>query len=193
LGVNLAEAIYRQAERAKEGAVAEQWLSAHGLALGRTGDLGSSSQFLPALGTLHKRYYWEENGQPKPRLPDATGPALPHDPSTWLLRPGTEVRVTICTLLGLSPSQTPEAEWVRCDGEGRVDTVWLRRLPAAESLRVLGIGYDTPEPEVSVRLGQPSKKGDGWVRYDSPERTVHFEFRNGKVSRITLMTRSVFS
>ena len=139
-----------------------------------------STQFLPGLDDLHRGYYAQERGTPRPPRRIAPRSAVAADPESWLMRPGAEV----ATALGAT---LPRENIVRCNGEGLVSTVWLPREGPLASLSVRGIGLGTDAAKVRVQLGPPTREKPAWVRYDGEGRALHLEIHGGIVTRITLM------
>jgi hypothetical protein len=194
LGLNLSEAILRTAESIQEEDAAVEWLAKHGMPCMDVGEIGSSTQFLPSLADLHKRLYWQIKGEPRQYLPTPAQTASIHDPSTWLLRPGAEVEKVITALAGSEAKPLLQTQWVECDGDGRVCTVWLKRLGAISHIKVHGIGFGTPAPEVRNLLGLPAFEGTNWVRYDSGGLGTHFAFNSqSMVEEITLMDTTLMT
>ncbi len=184
LASSVPEALFRAANDAESMRV---WLE-HRLPLAEVGDVGASTQFLPSLKKLHERWYWEQRGEAcPPPAPDAAEAATARHPLTWVLRPVSEVRPALNELLGLEPDSLPQQQWVDCDADGRVNTVWLHRTPATEAIVIRGVGYGMSEPEIVALLGPPTRQRKTWLRYDGDGRGLHFELVDGVVEKITLM------
>lgn len=143
-----------------------------------------ATQFLPSLGELQVRYYYEEKGAPRPPARRSRHAAVADDPLSWLARPGSEVSAA---LAGLLPAREPIA---KCDDEGLVSTIFLPREGPLARLSVRGIALGDGVRTLRDRLGAPTKEGARWLRFDDDAVALHFEVNGGAVSRITLMNVS---
>jgi hypothetical protein len=78
---------------------------------------------------------------------------------------------------------------VLCDRQGRVRTLFLTPESVRVPIKVYGIPFGVSDFALAA-LGQPTKKGETWARWDDGDLAVHYEFPNRQVSRITIMLRS---
>jgi hypothetical protein len=185
-GANLGEALYRVAEDKGEPEEAKEWLAAHGLAVGELGVLGSTTQFLPSIKDWHSGLYYEFKGNPRSKIADSAKPAEPNDPETWLLRPGKEVQKALLTLLNLPGDVTPAEQWVDCDGDGRVTTIWLKKRNETIQMGIHGVRFGMPENEVTALIGTPEKTGKGWVKFAFGQQRLRLGIKNGVVESLSL-------
>jgi hypothetical protein len=161
-GLNLAEALYWQAEAVGEPEAAVEWLARVGLTLVEPGELGTTTQHLPDLGKLVDQWCREPDAaapdSPEPpNAPDGP-PATATDALTWLGRPGPAVLARLREVLGLAQGEHPHRQWIACDAAGRVDTIWLRDTPL---VTVAGIGNGASRAAVVGRFGEPSEVRPG--------------------------------
>jgi hypothetical protein len=185
LGRNIADALFRIGDCSEQ---MKTWLARHGLRGEEPGDIGASTQFLPSLGDLHARYYAEEQGRaPKLRLV-RSGPALRDDAIAWIGRPAHEVEAVLRELLalGLAPFQK---QWVQCDAEGNVATVWLRKSDAPLNLRVRGVMLGATRSTVRGLFGAPQKGRASWDGFTIDGVAINVAFRDERADMITLMSR----
>ncbi len=180
-GQNAAEALFRLAED-RDAAGARAWLQKQGLDLAELGELGSATQFLPKLGDAHERIYYTNLGEPRPAREMAAVPADPGDPTTWLLRPGAEVKEALIRILGAPPMEY----CVWCDGAGLVTQVKLSAKTNTQP--VLGVAIGSSKVEVEQILGPPAKTGINWIRYNRGDRAFRFGMdKAGIVNSLILM------
>ena len=180
LGINTAEAIYRLSADLEEEDAAREWLEEVDLNFDEPGELGSTTGHLPALGKLQASWYRELLGKPKPRHTTPEKPANPNDALSWFLRPGVEVLATLRQVLGLDDDAYPNEQWLDCDGEGRVDNVWLHPV---EQLALHGIRFGTPRADVIAKLGEPSTDWEGKrCRYDVAPAYILYAFEDDVVN-----------
>jgi hypothetical protein len=178
-GENLAEVLVRRVEDDPEGA--RTWLAERGVELGALGELGASTQFLPDPQKLHEELFRAARGEERRRREPARNPASPNDFSSWLLRPGPEVKSAIERRLG-APCRHFCA-W--CGADGLVDSMRFdKRLDPGP---VLGIALGAPRTSVTAALGEPEKAMGWWARYSREGRRFRFAFDdNGMVKEITV-------
>jgi hypothetical protein len=182
VGVNLAETIFRLAEDVDEGEEAESWLEENEWSTGPWGELGSTTGHLPSLGKLQAGLYWELVGKPRPHAPTPERAADPHDAATWFLRPGPEVLAALQELHGIGKDEFPEEQWLECDGEGRVTTVWLHET---EGLTLHGVAFGDSHEKVMQQLGKPKQEWDEErARWDIGASYVLVEFEGGEVTSL---------
>jgi hypothetical protein len=187
-GRNIADALFQADDRSDRR---REWLDRHGLEGAQPGDPGASTQFLPSLGDLHKRYYAEESGRP-PKPPFVRRvPARGDDPISWIGRPAAEVEPILREVLGLGTAPFPK-QWVACDADGNIATVWLRRREVPSHLTVNGVGFVATKSTVRAALGQPEKSGTraSWDLFIIDGVTVNVAYDDDAVELITLMDRS---
>jgi len=189
-GANLAEALYRVAEDKGDPDKAKEWLAAHGLPVGELGVLGSTTQFLPSITDWHSELYYEFKGQPRSKIAGSVKSADPTDPDTWLLRPGKDVSQALSALLKSPPNSTPSEQWVSCDGEGRIATIWLKQRAETKQMAIWGVRFGMPENEVTALLGQAEKTGKGWVRFARDNRRLRIGLKDGVVQSMSLFIES---
>jgi hypothetical protein len=165
-GENLAEALFRLAEDGTEGEAARLWLAERGLELAPMGELGVTTQFLPDLSDLQAGLFYANLGQPRLQREPGAAPADARDPTSWLLRPGLEVRAAMTELFGTAPTRF----CIWCQGDGLVKQVLLTdEAPAGVS--VLGIAIGAAQGEVEQLLGPPTKATSRSIRYERDDRT----------------------
>lgn len=185
-GASLAEAILRFGE---DLGVEEtgQWLTNIGLPVMPLVEFGASTQFLPSIGDLHERFYNEESGTQKKLFPSGRKSAESNDPTTWVLRPGKEVRLALSQLLRLSADESPPRQWVQCDSEGRVCTVWFHPVPETMQIAVSGVMFGMSAAQTTKVLGKPAKTGDGWLSFSNAAGRLRVGFKDDRLNEICLM------
>ena len=185
-GIDVAEAISRIGEELQV-AETDEWLRSIGLPVGTTGEIGASTQFLASISDLHERYYYEEIGTPKASLPSSTTRAQPNDPVSWIMRPGDEVRLALLHLLKMPPDTVLSRQWVQCDGEGRVCTVWFHPVPETMAVAVGRISFGMSPSQATGILGKPTRTGDGWMSFSNPAGRLRVGFDKKELNEICLM------
>jgi hypothetical protein len=186
LGACLGEALLALAGETGNEDKAKAWLKARDI--GTTAPLGVSVGALPDLGALHRKLYDACRGKAAV-VPTAlkSSAQVSGDPLTWIGAPGSKVESVLKKLLSVK-EKSRLGNWMSTDEKGRVKTVWLTRTPATESLEVKSAKFGMSRAHVIETLGQPSKEGVQWVRYDAPRPSLHLEFKDGAVIRMTLMS-----
>jgi hypothetical protein len=189
-GIHLAEAIFRMV-RHEDGAVALAWLAAHGLPVEGPNDfdqvdIGASTQFLPSMRSLKERMDAEELGETVVIKTPPSAPAVAGNPTTWLRRPRDEVRDALLSLLGLDAGSTLQRQWIACDAEERISTLWFHDTPATHAVAVHGITFGMTIQKVMNLLGSPSRKGDGWMSFSRPIGRIRLGYKDEKVNEIYL-------
>lgn len=169
LGNDAAEALWWLAKENEEDETVESWLTAHGLASSPPGELGASTQFLPDLNELQAREYRQRRGEVFPVLAAASHPADARDPTSWLLRPGPEVRDAIAPLTGAPPRHY--LAW--CSGDGLVKQILIDDR-VAPGIAILGVTLGTAKHELERALGAPVESAARWLRYEDGERTFTY-------------------
>ena len=186
LGITLGDALLRLADDLGDVERMGQWLRALEITTAPLKTVGATTQFLPSLQDLQERWYYEELGTPRRALDSSVAPAVPNNPNTWLLRPGAEVAGVLRSLLGVAAGDFPDKQWVACDGDGRVNTIWLQRVGATASTSVLGFGFGAIPSQIEASLGPPQRRGGNWLRYEHGVVAVRFGFTQGNVDDIYL-------
>jgi hypothetical protein len=184
LGVNLSEAICRLAESLDAEDEAREWLEEHDLSAADWGELGSTTGHLPSLGKLQRRYYRELLGNPPAPLPVPAEPANPKDAASWFLRPGPEVLAVLRETQDLDDDEFLEEQWLECDGDGRVTTIWLHET---EGLALHGVTWGDSRERVLAKLGPPAQEWDGErARWNFGAAYALVEFEQDAVSSLFL-------
>ena len=183
LGANLGEAIISVAEhRCTDEEVRDFPEGPHKIA--GADAKGETTQFLPSIGNWHERICYELLGRPRKSLPSGAKPAEPHEPATWLLRPGDEVHKAITRLLKLPAGTIPAEQWVSCDGDGRVCTIWFHNTPETVDVPMHGVKFGMAKKKVLDLLGKPSDEDR--FRFKIGHGTLSVSLENGKVDGMTL-------
>src|SRR5438045_2502795 len=188
LGRNVADALFHEDGRSERR---REWLERHGLVGAQPGEVGASTQFLPSLGELHERYFAEESGRPPKPSVVRTVPAGGDDPISWIGRPAAEVEAVLRRRLELGSAPFAK-QWVACDADGNIATVWLRRSDVPSDRTMNGVGFVATKKTVRAALGEPQKSGTraSWDLFTIDGVTVNVAYDNDAVHLITLMARS---
>ncbi|HSZ58128.1 MAG TPA: hypothetical protein VK797_20865 [Tepidisphaeraceae bacterium] len=185
-GIDLVEAIFRTGADLGLQETSE-WLTSVGLPIGTVDEIGASTQFLPSIGDLQERYYYEEIGTPMAVQPSGLRPAEPHDPTSWIMRPGNEVQGALVKLLRLPPHAKVSRQWVQCDSDGRVCTLWFHPTAETKNVVVGGATFGMSPSEAVRTLGTPARTGDGWISFSIAAGRLRVGFDADKLNEICLM------
>src|SRR5690606_8298270 len=93
-----------------------------------------------------------------------------------------EVLAALRQLHGLGNDEFPEQQWLECDGEGRVTTVWLHET---EGLTLHGVAHGDSREKVMNQLGKPKQEWEGKrARWDVGASYVLVAFEDDAVSSL---------
>jgi hypothetical protein len=186
LGACLGQALLALARESDNEDAARAWLKARDI--GTNAPLGVAVDALPDLSALHRKLCDASRGKAAVvPLAAKSSARVSADPLTWIGAPGSKVESVLKKLLSVK-DKSRLGSWMSTDEKGRVKTVWLTRTPITESLQVKSARFGMSRAHVIETLGQPSKEGAQWVRYDAPRPSLHLEFKDGAVIRMTLMS-----
>jgi hypothetical protein len=190
LGASLGEALVALAEESEDDEAAQAWLSQHGISTDPP--LGVSVAALPDLGGQHRKFFDAFRGKaavvPVPKAaPKASAKSFESEkPLTWIGAPATKVQAVLKELVP-AKEKSKLGNWLAADERGKVKTVWLSRTPKTENFEVKSARFGMTRAHVLETLGRPTREGAQWVRYDAPTPSLHLEFKDGAVVRMTLM------
>ena len=96
------------------------------------------------------------------------------------------MRQALATLLKLPAGASISEQWVSCDGEGRVTTIWLKKRSETLAMALHGVKFGIPEKDVGPMLGAPWKTGKGWSSFAFGNRRLRLGFKDNVVASMTL-------